>query len=162
MRIVSLWPAIIWGAANQWLLAIFNLAFTWLIFYRWPMRIHRWIGEPWWEIWFSLMMLLYALILDYQPRLFTCNYNVIMKRVGKICYWRGEKSTNDTNLKKTSGGKAKFIDHFDEYLLTLMFLRRGITMRFLGDLFEVSHTLVTSVIHTWVNVLYQILKHWLI
>lgn len=89
-------------------------------------------------------------------------YQVIMKRVGKICYWRGEKSTNDTYLKKGSGGKAKIIDHYDEYLLTLMFLRRGITMKFLGDLFGVSRTSVTCIIHTWVNVLYQILKHWLI
>jgi len=54
------------------------------------------------------------------------------------------------------------IDHFDEYLITLVYLRQGMAMKTLGDLFGVARQTVTCIIHTWINLLYQLLKHWLL
>ncbi len=60
-------------------------------------------------------------------------FEVIEKRVKKIEYWRGPKSTKINNLKSGTGGRPKIIDHFDEYLLTLVYIREGMTMRILAD-----------------------------
>jgi len=49
-------------------------------------------------------------------------FEVIKKRVSKIEYWRGPKSTKTNNLKNGTGGRTKIIDHFDEYLITLVYI----------------------------------------
>lgn len=54
------------------------------------------------------------------------------------------------------------MDHFSEYLIVLVYLKQGLPTKLLGDMFGVSRTSVTSITHTWINVLYQVLKHWLV
>lgn len=86
---------------------------------------------------------------------------MIQKRVKEFNYWRGPKSLK-TKPKKSAGGRKKVIDTFDEYLLTLMYIRQGVTTWLLGDLFGVSKTSVTCITNTWINVLYEILQSWLL
>ncbi len=56
----------------------------------------------------------------------------------------------------------KIIDTFDEYLITLVYIRQGLTVWFLGDLFGVAQSSITCITNTWINVLYEILQHWLL
>lgn len=88
-------------------------------------------------------------------------YKVIEKRVKNICYWGEQKLVKDNELKKGSDGQNKIMDYFDEYLLTLVHIKQGMTRGVLADLFGVTENSVTSVINTWINLLYQILKSWL-
>ncbi len=87
-------------------------------------------------------------------------YNTVKKRVTTINYWRGPKSAQKP--PNGSSSRGKIIDHFDEYVLTLVYIREGMTMRILADWFGLSTTSVTCIINTWINLLYQILKNWLI
>ncbi len=86
-------------------------------------------------------------------------YDIIKERIPTIKYWRGPKSRSSG---QGQGGRIKTIDQFDEYLLTLVYIRQGITGHFLSDLFGVSPSTVAVIINTWVNALYQIMKNWLI
>ncbi len=89
-------------------------------------------------------------------------FKIIKERVTQINYWRGPKSADESKLGGGSGGQTKTIDHFDEYLLTLVYIRQGITARILSDLFSVFTSTVSRIIHTWINVLCQLMRNWLI
>ncbi len=89
-------------------------------------------------------------------------FKIIKERVTQINYWRGPKSANERKLSARSVGRTKIIDHFDEYLLILVYIRQGLTARILSDLFRVSTSTVTRIIHTWINVLYLLMRNWLI
>lgn len=89
-------------------------------------------------------------------------FKIIKEKVTQIKYWRGPKSANKSKPSAGSGGRTKIIDHFDEYLLTLVYIRQGLTARILSDLFGVSTSTVTCIIHTWINVLFQLMRNWLI
>lgn len=64
-------------------------------------------------------------------------------------------------MKKSSDGQNKIMDYLDECLLILVHIKQGMTRGVLADLFGVSEISVTSIINTWINLLYQILKNWL-
>ncbi len=87
-------------------------------------------------------------------------YNTIENRVGRIDYWRGPASEQKPQNGPT--GRSKIIDPFDEYVLTLVYILEGMTMRILADWFGLSRTSVACIINTWINLIYQILKDWLI
>ncbi len=89
-------------------------------------------------------------------------FKIIKGRVTQINYWRGAIFTNENKLCAGLGGRTKIIDHFDEYLLTLVYIQQELTARILSDLFGVSTSTVTRIIHTWINVLYQLMRNWLI
>ena len=73
-------------------------------------------------------------------------FEVIQKRVSKIEYWRGLKSTKINDLKNGACSRIKIIDHFDEYLITLVYIREGMTMKILADWFGISKSSVTCVV----------------
>lgn len=89
-------------------------------------------------------------------------FDIIKKRVTTINYWRGAKYANKGRHGTGPGGRKKIIDHFDEYLLTLVYLRQGFTRRFLSDFFGVSQSTVTCITTTWINVLFEVMKNWLL
>lgn len=89
-------------------------------------------------------------------------FDVIMERTTAVNYWRGPNSGSSSELPAGPGGCMETIDQFDEYLLTLVYIRQGITGRFLSDLFGVSPSTVTSITNRWVSVLYQVMKNWLV
>lgn len=87
-------------------------------------------------------------------------YKVIKNRVKRMNYWRGPKYAK--KLKNGSGGRRKIVDHFEEYVLILVFIREGMTIQILADWFGISRSAVSCIIHTWINLLYQVLKNWFI
>ena len=46
--------------------------------------------------------------------------------------------------------------------MTLVYIRKGYDLNILANIFEVARSVATSIIITWINVLYLILKDWLI
>ncbi len=88
-------------------------------------------------------------------------FKVTEKRGKNICYWGEQKLVKDSELKKSSDGQNKIMDYLDECLLILVHIKQGMTRGVLADLFGVSEISVTSIINTWINLLYQILKNWL-
>ncbi|XP_050704605.1 uncharacterized protein LOC126990093 [Eriocheir sinensis] len=88
-------------------------------------------------------------------------YQTIKKRAKTINYWKGPKSIKE-NLKKGARGRKKILDTFDEYLITLVYIRQGFPGWFLGDLFAVSQASVSCITNTWINVLYEVLQPWLL
>lgn len=58
-------------------------------------------------------------------------YEIVTK---KINYWRGPKKTKTCSTGKPHPcGRAKVIDWFDEYLLTLVYIREGLSMNLLAS-----------------------------
>ncbi len=89
-------------------------------------------------------------------------FDIIKKRVPSITYWKGPKNTSQGMHDTGPRGRRKIIDHFDEYLLTLTYMRQGFTRRVLSDFFGVSESTVTCITITWINVLFEVVKNWLI
>lgn len=89
-------------------------------------------------------------------------FNIITKKVQKINYWRGSKKAQNKKANPHPGGRSRATTWFDEYLLTLVYLREGLSMNILGSWFAVSLSNVSSIISTWVNLMFQILKKYLV
>ncbi|XP_045130424.1 uncharacterized protein LOC123515644 [Portunus trituberculatus] len=89
-------------------------------------------------------------------------FDIIKKRVTTINYWRGAKYASKGVHCHGPSGHMKIIDHFDEYLLTLVYMRRGFTRHSLSDFFGVSQRTITCITTTWISVLFEIMKNWLL
>ncbi|KAG0721707.1 hypothetical protein GWK47_045893 [Chionoecetes opilio] len=87
-------------------------------------------------------------------------FKIIQKKVVKINYWKGPKQFNKKS-KQSSRGKSKRSSVFDEFLITVIYIREAMEMEVLADLFGVSQSHVSCVITTWINILYDIFKRWL-
>lgn len=61
-------------------------------------------------------------------------------------------------FKVTDKGPARNLTVFQEYLMCLLRLRRGLEVDHLADLFAVSPSLVSKICTTWINFLYLELK----
>ncbi|KAK4313472.1 hypothetical protein Pmani_015186 [Petrolisthes manimaculis] len=85
-------------------------------------------------------------------------YAIITK---KINYWRGPKKTKTDNSNPHPGGRAKVTDWFDDYLVTLVYIREGLSMNILASWFSLSISSVSSIILTWVNLMYCILNKYI-
>lgn len=84
-------------------------------------------------------------------------YELIMKRTKKIFYWKGPK--NCSNIAKHGRkGRCKAYSQFDEYLMTLIYIRKGLEIGTLADLFGVNKSYVSCATTTWINLLYKCLK----
>lgn len=89
-------------------------------------------------------------------------YDLVNKSVTDVFYWRGQKAVNENNPSSSKTRKGRELSRFEELLLTLVFLREGYNYNALGSLFEISPTLVGSIIPTWINILYTELQDWLV
>lgn len=91
-------------------------------------------------------------------------FDLIKENVHHINYWRGPNSVNDENkppgnTKSTANRKLSL---FQEYLMTLVYIRTGYDVNMLADLLEVPQSVASTIIITWINILYLVLKDWLI
>jgi len=73
-------------------------------------------------------------------------------RAPKLNYWRGGKSTpaKEEQEKEETRGRKRVLTGFEEFLLTLCRLRMELTCEFLGLLFNVSTSHISSVFNTWI------------
>ena len=88
-------------------------------------------------------------------------FDLLKGGASKLKYWTRndsakEKTYQNLNIKKP--GPERKLSLYEEYLLTLMRLRLGVTTQFLGDLFGVSDTTVSSIFITWITFMYFKLK----
>ena len=90
-------------------------------------------------------------------------FEVIMKRVKDISYWKRARCSQDENTPPRSvrSQRKRELSHFEEYVMTLVFIRLGYDYHVLGDFFDVSKSVVSSVIITWINILYAVLADWI-
>ena len=72
------------------------------------------------------------------------------------------KKLNSVKNKKTPAHTTRKLSQLHEYLMTLVYIRTGFDFSILADLFEVVKSVASSIIITWINVLYSVLKDWLI
>lgn len=87
-------------------------------------------------------------------------FQIIQRKVKKINYWNGPKHFSK-KVNQGRRGRPKTNSQFDEYLITLIYIRQGIRRNLLADLFGVSESYVGCVITTWINVLHTVFKRWL-
>lgn len=82
--------------------------------------------------------------------------------ITNIYYWRGNKGTNLSDRASTSKRKKKELTNFQEYLLTLVYIRQGFDLHVIADLFEISETWAGIVVKSWINILAKVLNELLI
>ena len=74
--------------------------------------------------------------------------------------WMGKKRHEIRSVKDNSNKplqRKRVIGHWQEYLLTLIRIRRGMDVRELATLFDIHHSYVSKVFITWINILYKCL-----
>lgn len=80
-------------------------------------------------------------------------FNLIKETSTTITYWRGSKSTikpsNNIKRKKTTNEK-RILSKWEEFILTLVRLRKGFDVHFLSDTFSVTAGHVSRIFNTWV------------
>ncbi|XP_063857624.1 uncharacterized protein LOC135099123 [Scylla paramamosain] len=91
-------------------------------------------------------------------------FNLIKDNVTDIHYWRGPNSVKNENTPPgiTKGHTKRKLSRLHEYLMTLVHIRTGFDLSTLADLWEVAQSVASSIIITWINILYLVLKDWLI
>lgn len=84
-------------------------------------------------------------------------FEIIQKRVVSIKYWKGPRKCNK-NSKRSRPSRNKKGKEFNEYLMTLIYIREVMEMEVLADLFGVSQSHVSCIITTCINVLYKVFR----
>ncbi|XP_048751583.2 uncharacterized protein LOC125663333 [Ostrea edulis] len=80
----------------------------------------------------------------------------LQKKAEKLNYWRGQDTTESkTNIKV--GPKRKLTTK-EEFIITLVRLRRGFDVEVISDLFGVHPSQISRIFTTWINFLYAELK----
>ncbi|XP_045113935.1 uncharacterized protein LOC123506115 isoform X2 [Portunus trituberculatus] len=99
-----------------------------------------------------------------QKKDFYYLFNLIKENLTDIHYWRRPNKVKKENIppKNSKASTNSKLSWFHEYLMTLVHIRTGYDVTTLGDLFEVSLNVASSIIITWINVLYLVMKDWLI
>ncbi len=92
-------------------------------------------------------------------------FDIVETNISSIYYWQGSKSINDRVSSKPAlkpQRPKKELTNFQEYLLTLVYIRQGFEMSVLADFFQISSSWVCSILKTWINILATVLKELLI
>lgn len=84
-------------------------------------------------------------------------FEIIQKKVASINYWKGPKQCKN-NSQPSRQRRNKKGREFNEYLMTLIYIREAMEKEVLADLFGVSLSHVSCVITTWINVLYEVFR----
>ena len=84
-------------------------------------------------------------------------HKYLESKCASMKYWKGKKHAEEKG-DAALHNRYKKLSHKQEFLLTLMKLKRDLKMRFLADLFDVSQTTVTRTFNTWIKFLSRELK----
>lgn len=83
-------------------------------------------------------------------------FEFVKDKADRMVYWRGASETHGAEESSNIVvGAPRKLSKYEEYLLTLIRLRRGVDIQFLSDLFAVSHSTASRIIITWVSYLYH-------
>ena len=76
-------------------------------------------------------------------------FHTVRDKAQRMTYWKGETGTNiDTEVVNT--GRDRQLNLWQEYLLCIVRLRRGLDVEQLADMFAVSPTTVSRAFTTWI------------
>ncbi len=89
---------------------------------------------------------------------FLCDMFIIINKRVIIKYWRGAKKTLKLDKNKSNKGRKPKTSKFDEYLITLIHIRTGMQIPMLSDILGLSQSVVSNILVTWINVLFQVFK----
>lgn len=86
-------------------------------------------------------------------------FNLLKVRAHRMRYWMGPKRMLTAGYKRnyirtpTKSGPKRNLSCKDEFILTLMKLRLGLTNEFLSNLFGISAGTCSSIVNTWITFL---------
>ena len=86
-------------------------------------------------------------------------FNLLKARTGGMRYWLRPNRPSTTfwrkNYRRTTSksGPKRQLSCKDEFILTLMKLRLGLTNKFLSDLFGISPVMCSHIVNTWITFL---------
>src|SRR6218665_801427 len=86
-------------------------------------------------------------------------FNLLKARTGGMRYWLRPNRLSTTfwrkNYRRTTSksGPKRQLSCKDEFILTLMKLRLGLTNKFLSDLFGISPVMCSHIVNTWITFL---------
>ncbi|KAK3891895.1 hypothetical protein Pcinc_001169 [Petrolisthes cinctipes] len=89
-------------------------------------------------------------------------FDMAESNIGNIYYWKGSKGNNVSEKTSTSKRKKKELTNFQEYLLTLVYIRQGFDLAVIADLFEISQTWAGIIVKSWINILAKVLNELLV
>ena len=87
-------------------------------------------------------------------------YEYLAPKLSRMHYWRGNKSSDNSNLsyheKSTlKPGQKRSLSHLEEFVLVLMRLKVGLLAIDLADRFGISTAQVSKIFTTWICFLYH-------
>lgn len=88
-------------------------------------------------------------------------FEFLEKRGKDLQYWKGKVTTSREHFSKsksTKPGPARKVSRIDEFFLTLVSLRGGLLVEDMARRLNVSTGTVSSVVTSWVNLMYSDLK----
>ena len=90
---------------------------------------------------------------------FKAIFNFLEPRAKDMVYWRGHMSTSTcTSTRSNKPGPERKLDLLDEFFMTMVRLRVGLLTEDLAQRFNVSAGTVSSVVTSWVNLMYSDLR----
>ena len=97
---------------------------------------------------------------------FNAVFNLLEPYLTRVKYWRGPKGTTKASkVRRYFAKESKILSHKNEFLLTLMRLRLGLLNEVIADRFDISPTICSNTLTTWIRlvskVLGQALINWL-
>lgn len=79
-----------------------------------------------------------------------------------IYYWKSTKANQPDERVSISKRKKKELSNYQEYILTLVYIRQGFDLTVLADFFEISMSWAGVVVKSWINILATLLRELLI
>ena len=80
-------------------------------------------------------------------------FSTIEEKANSINYWRGSVDTikpKENKKRKKISNKKRILTKWEEFILTLVRLRKGFDVRFLADTFSINVGQVSRIFNTWV------------
>ncbi|XP_067686252.1 uncharacterized protein [Haliotis asinina] len=79
-------------------------------------------------------------------------FNWLKDKAARMTYWRGQSETKQDG-QKSSRGPSRLLSLYEEFIITLMRLRRANDVEQLSDLFGVSNSHISRIFNTWINLM---------
>lgn len=85
-------------------------------------------------------------------------FDVIRSKAERMRYWQGSARDLPDAPNGNKRGPVRVLSSFEEFLLTLVRIRRGLDVEVLADIFAISCSSISRIFITWINLLQLELK----
>eukprot|EP00057_Strongylocentrotus_purpuratus_P017382 XP_011671856.1 PREDICTED: uncharacterized protein LOC105441913 [Strongylocentrotus purpuratus] len=80
-------------------------------------------------------------------------FNFLKKKASEMRYWKGFSTPKASPARSEEYRSSRILTVYEEFIMTLVRLRRGFTNRGLADTFGISPSMASNVFATWINFL---------